>query len=271
MGLSLLTRYTLFMESGEYISSGDGVIRLSNPMVVRDMYYDSASLIRGFEDIVNSGNDSLPTDEYQRIFESNTRDIRNQLFVDRITELIQNQVNEKKGKEQLSTLPFKTYFRYLIKAIADYQEEIIKDNFIRLPELEVVRTSRKQTFLSYAYYDKGLTQALFIYFWMRAGFLYVNWMWDGVNNHSSLTKGKLERALADSDQFLFLRTTNSELRVRGNNNSVRQWCAWEIGNYYTKHKDEKYYTSFYDRTEPRNDILDTFRPMKEVVLGEIKC
>ena len=110
--------------------------------------------------------------------------------------------------------------------------------------MEVVRASRKQTFLSYAYYDKGLTQAMFVYFWMRSGFLYVNWMWDGVNSHSSMTKSKLESALADSDQFLFLRTTNSELRVRGNNNSVRQWCAWEIGNYYTKHKDEKYYTSF---------------------------
>lgn len=106
---------------------------------------------------------------------------------------------------------------------------------------------------------------------MRAGFLYVNWMWDRVNSNSSITKSKLERALADSEQLLFLRTTNSELRVRGNNNSVRQWCAWEIGNYYNKHKDEKYYTSFYDRTEPRNDILDTFSPMEEVVLGEIKC
>jgi len=28
--------------------------------------------------------------------------------------------------------------------------------------------------------------------------------------------------------------------------------------------------SFYDKTEPRNDILDTFRPMREVVLGEIR-
>lgn len=52
-------------------------------------------------------------------------------------------------------------------------------------------------------------------------------MWDGVNNNSSINKSNLESALADSDQLLFLRTTNSELRVRGNN-SVRQWCAWEI-------------------------------------------
>ncbi|MFR7390360.1 MAG: hypothetical protein ACLUTU_16370 [Blautia faecis] len=80
----------------------------------------------------------------------------------------------------------------------------------------------------------------------------------------------MEDALKDSNQFLFPRTTNSELRIRGNNNSIRQWCAWEIGNFYTKHKEEKYYTSFYDKTEPRNDILDTFRPMREVVLGEIR-
>ncbi len=43
MGLSSLTRYTLFMESGDYISNGDGVIQFNNPVVVRDMYYDSAS------------------------------------------------------------------------------------------------------------------------------------------------------------------------------------------------------------------------------------
>lgn len=71
-------------------------------------------------------------------------------------------------------------------------------------------------------------------------------MWDRVNNHSSVTKEKLEEALKDSNQFLFLRTTNSELRIRGNN-SIRQWCAWEIGNFYTKHKEEKYYTSFYEQ------------------------
>lgn len=271
MGLSSLTRYALFWESGDYIANGDEVIRFRNSIAVRDMYYDSARLIRGFEDIINSGNESLLYDEYQIMFENNAEEVQDKMFVQRITELIQNQINEKKGKEDLSSLPFKTYFRYLIKAIADYQEEIIKNNFIEFSDMEAIRTSRKQTFLSYAYYDKGLTQALFIYFWVRSGFLYINWMWDGVNSHSSFTKSKLERALADSEQFLFLRTTNSELRVRGNNNSVRQWCAWEIGNYYTKYKDEKYYTSFYDRTEPKNDILDTFRPMKEVVLGEIKC
>ncbi len=139
-------------------------------------------------------------------------------------------------------------------------------------DIKDLSTQKRQTFLSYAYDDKGVTLALFYYFWKRSGFLYVNWMWDGLNSHSSITKNNLESALSCSEQFLFLRTPNSELRVQGNNNSIRQWCAWEIGNFYTKCGEEKYFTSFYDKAEPRrNDILDTFKPMKEVLNGEIKC
>lgn len=270
MGLSSLTRYNLFMESGDSIESDDGIVRFRDYLSVKNMYYDSARLIWGFEDIINNEERMPQMEEYQGIFDRNANEVQDLLFVQRITNQIQQQMSKRMEKEQSSSNSFKTYFRYLLKAIADYQEEVIETNFIGLSDNEVIRTARKQTFLSYAYYDKGLTQALFYYFWLRSGFLYVNWMWDGVNNHSSATKEKLEDALKDSNQFLFLRTTNSELRIRGNNNSIRQWCAWEIGNFYTKHKEEKYYTSFYDKTEPRNDILDTFRPMREVVLGEIR-
>lgn len=94
-------------------------------------------------------------------------------------------------------------------------------------------------------------------------------MWNGVNSNSSITKKILEDELNRSKQLLFLRTINSELRIRGNHN-IRRWCSWEIGNFYTKHSDEKYYTSFYDTTEPSNDILDTFKPMKEVVYGDMR-
>lgn len=257
------------MESGDSIESSDGIVRFRDYRLVKKMYYNSARLIWGFEDIINDVERMPQMEEYQGIFDRNVNEVQDLLFVQRITNQMQQQMSEKMGKELSSSNLFKIYFRYLLKAIADYQEEVIEANFIGLSYDETIRTARKQTFLSYAYNDKGLTQALFYYFWLRSGFLYVNWMWDGVNNHSSVTKEKLEDVLKDSNQFLFLRTTNSELRIRGNN-SIRQWCAWEIGNFYTKHKDEKYYTSFYDKTEPQNDILDTFRPMKEVVLGEIR-
>lgn len=269
MGLSSLTRYNLFMESGDLIESGEGIVRFRDYLSVKNMYYDSARLLRGFEDIINNGERMPQMKEYQAMFDRNVKEVQNLVFVHRVTNQIQQQMSKKMEKEQSFSNLFKTYFKYLLKAIADYQEEVIETNFIEISDDESIRTARKKTFLSYAYYDKGLTQALFYYFWRRSGLLYVNWMWDGVNNHSSVTKEKLEEALKDSNQFLFLRTTNSELRIRGNN-SIRQWCAWEIGNFYTKHKEEKYYTSFYDKIEPRNDILDTFRPMKEVVLGEIR-
>lgn len=269
MGLSFLTRYNLFMESGDSIGSGDGIVRFRDYLSVMNMYYDSARIIGGFENIINNGERMPQMEECQEIFRRNASDVQDSWLEQRITNQIQQQMSKITRKELSSSDAFKTYFKYLLKAIADYQEEVIRANFIEILDDESIRTTRKQTFLSYAYYDRGLTQALFYYFWHRAGFLYVNWMWEGVNNHGSVTKEKLEDVLKDSNQFLFLRTTNSELRIRGNN-SIRQWCAWEIGNFYTKHKEEKYYTSFYDKTEPRNDILDTFRPMKEVVRGEIR-
>jgi len=267
MGLSSLTRYQLFKESEGLIKKGESVVLFKDNISVANMYNDSAQLISGLENIINEGTEVQRLDEFIELFDRNARDVKNELLVTRVKNQIDQQMKEK---NQYKTISIKTYFKYLIMFIADYQEEVIKENFIGLSKDAINHYGRKQTFLSYAYYDKGLTQALFYYFWVNSGYLYVNWMWDGVNKQSSVTKEKLEVALNDSDQFLFLRTPNSELRMSGNN-SIRQWCAWEIGNFYTKHKEEKYYTSFYDKTDFKNDILDTFRPMKEVYKGWIRC
>lgn len=153
-------------------------------------------------------------EEYQGIFDRNANEVQDLLFVQRITNQIQQQMSKKMEKEQSSSNSFKTYFRYLLKAIADYQEEVIETNFIGLSDNEIIRTARKQTFLSYAYYDKGLTQALFYYFWLRSGFLYVNWMWDGANNHSSATKKKLEYALKDSNAQRLCDAVMGKIRSR---------------------------------------------------------
>ncbi|KHM51402.1 hypothetical protein SAMN02745671_02272 [Anaerovibrio lipolyticus DSM 3074] len=268
MGFSFLTRYNLFMESGNLITNDNSIVRYKDYLIVRNMYYDSAHLIMHFEDIINSRSELPRREEYLEIFHSNAETVENKSFANEIEKQIQRQmdVNTVNGH---SSHNFKTFFRLLLKAIAEYQEDIINANYVEVANVKAVSTLKKRTFLSYAYYDKGLTQALFYYFWLRSGFLYVNWMWEGVNKNGSTTKEQLEDALRKSDQFLFLRTTNSELRMPGSH-FIRQWCAWEMGNYYTKNKREKYYTSFYDKNEPRNDLLDSFKPMREVVQGEIQ-
>ena len=40
--------------------------------------------------------------------------------------------------------------------------------------------------------------------------------------------------------------------------------------FISKKQSEKYYTSFYDTTPPRNDLLDTFRPLENVENGYIR-
>ena len=267
MGFSSLTRYDLFLESGNIIENGDGVIHFIDYSSVKNMYYDSARLIRGFEEIINNREDKYVQSEYQILFDDNAREIKNRDFVQRISYTIEKEMKKKKLLNNSNI--FKMFFGYLLKAIAEYQEEVIEANFIEIEDISRVRFDGNQTFLSYAYSDKGLTQAPFYYFWLRSGFLYVNWMWNGVNSNSSVTKKILENELNRSNQLLFLRTINSELKIRGNY-SIRQWCSWEIGNFYTKHNDEKYYTSFYDAVGISNDILDTFKPMKEVVHGYIR-
>lgn len=54
MGFSSLTRYDLFMKSGELIESGDRIVRFRDSPSVMNMYYNSARLIQGFEDIINN-------------------------------------------------------------------------------------------------------------------------------------------------------------------------------------------------------------------------
>lgn len=169
MGLSSLTRYNLFMESGDLIESGEGIVRFRDYLSVKNMYYDSARLLRGFEDIINNGERMPQMEEYQAMFDRNVKEVQNLVFVHRVTNQIQQQMSKKMEKEQSFSNLFKTYFKYLLKAIADYQEEVIETNFIEISDDESIRTARKKTFLSYAYYDKGLTQALFYYFWRRSG------------------------------------------------------------------------------------------------------
>ena len=94
MGLSSLTRYNLFMESGDSIESDDGIVRFRDYLSVKNMYYDSARLIRGFEDIINNEERMPQMEEYQGIFDRNANEVQDLLFVQRITNQIQQQMSK---------------------------------------------------------------------------------------------------------------------------------------------------------------------------------
>lgn len=62
------------------------------------MYYDSARLIWGFEDIINNEERMPQMEEYQGIFDRNANEVQDLLFVQRITNQIQQQMSKKNGK-----------------------------------------------------------------------------------------------------------------------------------------------------------------------------
>lgn len=156
----------------------------------------------------------------------------------------------------------------------DYQN-ITLNNFLdyemRMPLYETIEASSKhynKVFLSYTMDDKGLTLALFYYFYLNGIFLYVDWMHSPALSTGKKIKKTIIKELQTSDQFLFFRTSNSELSIYGGN-TIKQWCAWEIGNYYSIKKDEKYYLNFYETSSTKNKLLDTFKPMKGIKKGKI--
>jgi hypothetical protein len=263
MGYSNLTRYELYKNAYRTINEVDNLFIKTEE--IKQLFYNSAVIIEGFEPRILEDREVTLSDFENLLLRNMERIDNEQVFANAITESLRK-LREEKKKE----LTYKDYFRFLLKSVAEYQNKIINKAYHATVGYETLKKNRKQTFLSYAYYDKGLSLALFYYFWNKLGFLYIDWMWKGPNKNGRVTKISLEKALEESEQLLFLRTTNSEMHVQGNNNSIRQWCSWEIGNFYTKKQSEKYYTSFYDTTPPRNDLLDTFRPLENVENGYIR-
>ena len=131
MGLSSLTRYNLFMESGDSIESDDGIVRFRDYLSVKNMYYDSARLIWGFEDIINNEERMPQMEEYQGIFDRNANEVQDLLFVQRITNQIQQQMSKKNGKKLLIAVAVGAV---VVKAVRDVikakrQEEALKAAF----------------------------------------------------------------------------------------------------------------------------------------------
>lgn len=129
-----------------------------------------------------------------------------------------------------------------------------------------LRTDMPKIFLSYAYTDQLFTISLFKYFYDNNIYLYVDWMHNGKLKTNSL-KDKLISELETSNQILFLRTLSSELKLRGGNHQIRQWCAWEIGcfDYINQYRNNRFFINYYiDSVFPQSDLIDGFKVMTKI-------
>ena len=160
------------------------------------------------------------------------------------------------------------------KVIVEFNQELssVIDNNIDKIKNKFEKNSKglPQTFLSYAYVDKGITLILFFYFLANGGYLYVDWMHSPAYPNGLVIKESLSEALNSSKQFLFLYTPNSQVKT-GEKMSLKEWCSWEFGGFYFLHKCEKFYiripNNFGNYYVP--DILDTFKIMDGVDSGII--
>ncbi|KIU19967.1 hypothetical protein ab3b_02324 [Weissella cibaria] len=89
--------------------------------------------------------------------------------------------------------------------------------------------------------------------------LSVDWMKNPAHANGSVIKKFLSKELSNSEDFLFLRSLSSELRIRGGQN-VRQWCAWEVGYFYQNVSSNKkvLFTNYLLSNDKTNKFLDDF-------------
>ena len=179
-----------------------------------------------------------------------------------------NKINEIQNSKRKS----RNKFNALIKALSDFNDTVL-DRFNETNEHELFESqifknngisTEKQVFLSYAYEDKLYTIALYVYFRQYNIYLYIDWMHNGKTKDGIWLKQNLHQALVNSEQLIFLRTPNSELKI-GGNNYIRPWCSWELGNFYDRvGSKEKFYIDLYSHEESENMQLSGIKVLRSI-------
>ena len=172
-----------------------------------------------------------------------------------------------------------TLFSKLLDELYEYSDKRLKgiDKNVYLEIFNIYFTypePKTKVFLSYAYKDKLYSWVLYHYMRSNGILLYVDWMHSDALDDSAEIKSNLQRALSDSEQFLFLRTTNSELG-KTDTKQIRSWCSWEFGNFYgpisnglADRAQEKYYIQVYANMNKKETRKKTVAP---TIIDGLKC
>ena len=257
-GFLPLNRYKLYLFAANYLHESKLDFGRLKVLLI-NIFIDSARVIKGMEEKLNSGDLS----SFTRLFSQNIDEVEDDGLRKSVLKKYYNKQKKDKGK-----FTFIDYYIAILPGIVEYQNMVIEKFYIPHRDKLISENKGKiKTFLSYAFSDKGLSLALYLYFEIKNGFLFVDWMWNGQIKDGKKLKNLLDEELESSKQLLFLRTTASELEIKGNH-TIRQWCSWEIGNYYTKFQEKKYMLAFYNPTT-KNLFLDSFKIFNDVNEGII--
>lgn len=227
-----------------------------DPDSIEKLFDESSIFILAFESQLLEEKKNGHNRDFLKIFNSNI----NLITDDNFRGFLEIEILKLEITKNNSLNSFNDCFNQLIRIIAKYHSKIINALYI-IPQKSIFIPGKSngvtQTFLSYAYDDKGVTLGLFFYFLNHGGFLYIDWMWHEKLNGIEI-KNSIHEELNKSYQFLFLRSPNSELETSHGERMIRQWCSWEIGNYFRLKTNKKYYTNFYNSKKPSNELLCDF-------------
>lgn len=168
----------------------------------------------------------------------------------------------------------------ILNAITDFQNNQIVDidNLIEILQREFPlngENRRNQVFLSHAYIDRVYTLGLFLYFYDKGIYLYIDWMHQSQGLITKKIKSNLLLAINNSAQLLFMRTLNSELGLQGGSRQIREWCAWEIGAFDYKSNNtssEGFYIDRYRQNrqvKSRSQLIQDYQPLRAIKNGRL--
>ncbi|MGT2910768.1 hypothetical protein ACVR1I_03510 [Streptococcus cameli] len=168
----------------------------------------------------------------------------------------------------------------VLDAITEFQNAqiVYTDNLIEFlnSEYPITQVNRNnQVFLSHAYADRIYTLGLFLYFYDKGIYLYIDWMHQSQGLLTKKIKNNLIMAIDNSIQLLFLRTLNSELGLQGGSRQIREWCAWEIGAFDYKSNNTSGGGFYIDRyrqnrqVRSRSQLIQDYQPLRAIKNGRL--
>jgi len=171
----------------------------------------------------------------------------------------------------------KMLFTKLLKFITNISDRLFDNSqyidYVIAFQKDIKDSKINRVFLSYAFKDRLYLLGIYDFFFIHGVHLYIDAFHNREHTDGDKLKEILSKELNRSNQFLFLRTPNSEFSMRGSY-QIRQWCAWEIGYYHNLKMKQCFYFTVYereiDKNKPVNLLIQSFVRLTKIENGSLK-